>query len=111
MEASFALFLLGWFLFSVPHSASLAVSEARTVLGCVLLWSWCFTSDLPCRVTYGRTLESSTFQFSTPDFVYMFIFGMGCMLVSRLCATYAHLLYNHGQQTAYASAINAINEV
>ena len=40
-------------------------------------------SKLPlcCRVTYGRTLETSTFQFSTPDFVYMIMFGMTCMLV------------------------------
>jgi len=42
-------------------------------------------------VTYGRTLESSTFQFSTPDFVYMLIFGMGCMLVSSMVPPYLHL--------------------
>lgn len=26
-------------------------------------------------------------------------------------STYAHLLNNHGQRTAYATAINAINEI
>ena len=34
------------------------------------------------RLTYGKTLETNTFQFSSPDYVYMLLFGMGCMSVS-----------------------------
>ncbi|DBA75375.1 hypothetical protein WJX77_010985 [Trebouxia sp. C0004] len=47
-------------------------------------FSFRFLIQLIWLVTYGRTLESSTFQFSTPDFVYMFMFGMGCMLAASL---------------------------
>ena len=41
---------------------------------------------LAARVTYGKTIESSTFQFSTPDFLYMLMFGAACMLVRYLFA-------------------------
>lgn len=43
------------------------------------------------RVTYGRTLETSTFQFSTPDFVYMLMFGMACMLVRYALVLHMHM--------------------
>lgn len=35
-------------------------------------------------LTYGKTLETNTFQFSSPDYVYMLLFGMGCMAVASL---------------------------
>ena len=90
MEASHT-FSVCWRLFiRLPDPDSLAVSLAVLLfsaglqtVGPALCLSYL---ELLCRVTYGRTLESSTFQFSTPDFVYMLMFGMACMLV---CARHA----------------------
>ena len=36
---------------------------------------------MSCSVQYGTQLEKVTFQFSTADFVYMLLFGMGALLV------------------------------
>ena len=46
----------------------------------------CIEALLTDRLTYGKTLETNTFQFSSPDYVYMLMFGMGCMSVRILSA-------------------------
>ena len=50
---------------------------------------------MSCSVQYGTQLEKVTFQFSTADFVYMLLFGMGALLV-RLKLLLVLLLFLFG---------------
>lgn len=56
------------------------------------------------RLTYGKTLETNTFQFSSPDYVYMLLFGMGCMSVRRSLSLqlFTACLLMHCLQTAWS---------
>ena len=63
------------------NSPAFSMAEAGCIRACLIPLMSESSLCLTDRLTYGKTLETNTFQFSSPDYVYMLLFGMGCMSV------------------------------
>ncbi|KAG2498945.1 hypothetical protein HYH03_003135 [Edaphochlamys debaryana] len=85
----FALVNLGWIALIWPRVVT--HFEIWRLVTCFFFlgkFSFPWIIKMIWLVTYGTTLERETYQFEPADFMYLFIFGMGSMLVLSLGMTF-----------------------